>query len=242
MMRVGRFIFKIRLIPTLAALLLFSLFMALGCWQLQRYQEKQDLSALYKAQSKKEIIQLDGSQQAVDELRYRLVVVSGEYDSEHQFLVDNRVYKSKPGYFVLTPLRLKQSKWAILVNRGWVSLGKDRSVLPELSITQKVVRITGIVNSFPSPGLKLKGAEIPTPGWPGLVQLVDAQTLSKVLGYPLVPYQLMLSDKHSDGYVREWKVVQYLTPDRHLAYAFQWFSLAFLIVIYFLWGSFKIHE
>jgi surfeit locus 1 family protein len=139
---------------------------------------------------------------------------------------------------VLTPLRIQGSNMAVLVNRGWIPVGKDRSRQPDLVIAQTKVRIVGVVDKFPGVGFKLKGAEIPAPGWPALLQLVDSERLSERLGYRLLPYQVLLDADEPEGYERAWRHTR-LSPETNRGYALQWFSFALVLMILYVWYGFK---
>jgi surfeit locus 1 family protein len=157
----------------------------------------------------------------------------------HQFLIDNQISDGKAGYFVLTPLVLTGETKAVLVNRGWIPLNHDRSVLPNLQINQVSAIITGRINNFPSVGIKLAGAEIPTANWPSVVQVVDSDVLAKKLGYSLFQFQVELDKELPDGFKREWRTSTVMLPEQHTAYAIQWFALALTLTILFIWYSFK---
>jgi len=128
---------------------------------------------------------------------------------------------------------------AVLVNRGWVPLNLDRSVMPDLQINNAEVTITGRINNFASVGIKLSGAEIPTAGWPSVVQVVDSHVLAKKLGYSLFQFQIELAKELPDGYKREWHTSTIMPPEQHTAYAIQWFALALTLTILFIWYGFK---
>ena len=59
-----------------------------------------------------------------------------------------------------------------------------------------------------------------------MVQRVELDAMQRSLGYPLAAWLVVLDPAAPHGYVREWKIVPGLTPDRHRGYAFQWFALA----------------
>ncbi len=238
--RLGHFVLKLSIIPTIAFLGLLYLLISLGFWQLGRSDQKKALLDQQSQRSKDKIIRLTWeSANEGEKLRYREAKVSGKYDRKHQFLVDNQVVEGKAGYFVMTPLKLGDSNKAILVNRGWVPANEDRSALPDISIDVEDAVIKGRINYFPSVGFKLEGAEIPADGWPSVVQVVDHTVLQKKLGYSLFPYQVELGKDQEKGYRREWRSAVSITPEKHKAYAFQWFGLAVTLVILFFWVSSK---
>lgn len=231
---------KFKIIPTLVYMCLLPVLLALGLWQLDRSEQKRELLQLQEQAAATETLHLSAAMDSnTAALRYRQVEVTGRYDVAHQFLIDNQISGRKAGYFVLTPLVLAGETKAILVNRGWIPLNQDRSVLPDLQIKQAEAIIGGRINNFPSVGIKLAGAEIPTEGWPSVVQVVDSHVLAEKLGYSLFQFQIELAKELPDGYKREWHTSTIMQPEQHTAYAIQWFALALTLTILFIWYSFK---
>ena len=231
---------KFRIIPTLVYLCLLPVLIALGMWQLDRSEQKRAFLNVQEQAATAETLHLSTAlENNTEALRYRNVEVAGHYDVTHQFLIDNQVSDGKVGYFVLTPFILAGESKAVLVNRGWIPSSRDRSILPDLQIKKAEAIITGRINTFPSVGIKLAGAEIPTEGWPSIVQVVDSSVLAKKLGYPLFQFQIELAKDLPDGYKREWHTSTIMQPEQHTAYAIQWFALALTLTILFIWYSFK---
>ena len=112
-------------------------------------------------------------------------------------------------------------------------------MLPDLQINKVQTIITGRINHFPSVGIKLAGAQIPTAGWPSVVQVVDNNELAKKLGYSLFEFQIELAKELPDGYKREWHTSTVMLPEQHTAYAIQWFALALTLTILFIVHGFK---
>jgi surfeit locus 1 family protein len=224
------------LAATLAVAVLLPLFTSLGFWQLRRADEKTALMR-QREQRQSEPALAAGEAFASEDKRYRRVELAGEWDGAHQFLLDNQLFRQQAGYQVLTPLRLAGGE-AVLVNRGWVPVGQDRRRLPDVALGQAQARVVGIVDRFPGVGFKLRGAEIPAPGWPAVVQLLDAGPLSERLGYRVLPYQVLLAADAPDGYARDWKPAS-LDPEKNRGYALQWFSFALVLSVLYVWFGFK---
>jgi len=231
---------KFKLIPTLVYLCVLPALISLGMWQLDRSEQKRAFLKAQEQAAVTETLHLTAAvENSTEALRYRNVEVAGRYDVAHQFLVDNQISDGKAGYFVLTPFILAGETKAVLVNRGWIPLNQDRSILPDLQINKAEAVITGRINNFPSVGIKLEGSEIPTEGWPSIVQVVDSNVLAKKLGYPLFQFQVELAKELPDGFKREWHTATIMQPEQHTAYAIQWFALALTLTILFIWYSFK---
>ena len=232
---------KFEKVPTLVYLVLLTLLCTLGAWQLGRSEEKRlflELQAQGSASAEiislSKHIDIDG-----DKLRYKKTQATGHYDTTHQFLIDNQISAGKVGYFVLTPFILQAENVGVLVNRGWVPLNPDRDILPEVQINNEPTAVSGRINHFPSVGIKLAGAEIPTESSPSVIQVVDVEVLAKKLTYPLMPFQVELDKDQQAGFKREWQVTTVMLPEQHIAYAIQWFALAITLTILFIWYSYK---
>jgi surfeit locus 1 family protein len=215
-------------------LLLLAGLLSLGCWQLNRAEQKREFLAQQQAGQQAPIINLN--QSAIGE-RYQAAEMIGHYDAAHSFLIDNQIIDGKPGYFVVTPFILDKQDKAVLVNRGWVRLTANRQQLPDVSINSEIVAIKGRINQFPSVGYKLAGGEIPTETWPAVVQFIDSQVLSAKLAYPLYDFQIELDDDQTAGFVRHWHTQATIPPEKHQAYAVQWFGLAVTLTGLFIWIS-----
>jgi len=53
------------------------------------------------------------------------------------------------------------------------------------------------------------------------------------LDYPIAGYQLLLDPDAADGFARAWQP-QVMTPEKHIAYAVQWFGLAIALFIIYI--------
>lgn len=238
--KLANLVFRFSLIPVLAFLVLLPVLISLGLWQLNRAEEKKlILAELAQRQRLPHLRLKDDAMLASEALRFRKVVVSGIYDSAHQFLLDNQIVAGKAGYFILTPLIIEASKKAVLVNRGWLAADSDRTKLPDISLQTANTVILGRINHFPGVALRLKDAEKPTEGWPAVVQLVNAKVLGKKLGYELLDFQVQLDSDQADGYHRKWQNVVAMSPEKHSAYAMQWFGLALTLTVLFFYYSCK---
>lgn len=236
----GKTEFNMTSISVLLYLGLLTLLICLGYWQLGRAEEKRLFFAKEEQAADKSVIDIDTINEASSEsLRYRKTEIRGEYDQKHQYLIDNQIVNGQVGYLVMTPFIVDGMNKAVLVNRGWIALNKHRSVLPDLSISALKTRLSGRINTFPVVGIQLPGAEIPTAGWPSVVQVVDTKILSDSLGYALFPFQIELDAEMDNGYLREWKKTTVMPPEKHIAYAVQWFCLAITLTILFFWVSSK---
>ncbi len=218
-----------------AYLSFFTLFLSLGVWQVQRADDKQqflDLEAKRISDSVQLTIETPDN---LAQLRYKKASITGKFDTTKQFLLDNQIDTGKAGYFVFTPFKLLNSNKAILVNRGWIPLIEPRATLPNIDFqSENEATLNGRINTFPSIGLKLDGANQPTKTNPAVVGVIDTQVLATLTGYELFNFQLELDANSPNGFKREWAVAKIMQPEQHLGYALQWFGLAFVLTIIFI--------
>lgn len=233
-MRIGPFDFSPAPWPSLVMLLVFPLLVWLGFWQLERAEWKQALVDTHAeriqqpAQSLAQLLELG------DAVEYRNTRVQGNYDLEHQLLLDNRTYAGKAGYHVLTPLQLSSQDAVVLVNRGWVPTGYDRSILPDLPGPDHEVSLVATIKLPPKKLFRLGEIEEATTGWPKVVQQLRIKQFEKRLGYVLLPVTLLLDKQDEHGFVRDWKPVYGMPADKHRAYALQWFTLAVVLMMIYV--------
>lgn len=226
--------FRPRLVPSLVTVVVWSLLMGLGFWQLDRAQQKRELLSQFETQGGDAPIAVLGMATGYQGLDYQRATVRGRFDVRHQFLLDNRTYQGWAGYHVLTPLRIAGSERALLVNRGWVPLGRTRQDLPPLPLPETEVRLEGLLKHPPDKVFMLGEDPSPGPFWPRVIQRVQMDRLGQGLGYDLLPVMLLLAPESEHGFVRDWRPVTF-GPERNVGYAVQWFSLAAaLLVIYLL--------
>lgn len=232
--RLGNWFFRAGRASTLVTLSLLPPLLGLGFWQLDRGRQKSELQVMFAERFRHPPIALAEVASADPANRYRRVVVTGRYDAAHQLLLDNQVRDGQPGYHVLTPLRL-ESGAAILINRGWLSLGASRQELPDVSVSVDSVTVGGWLAQPANPGLLLGDAAGNDLRWPRVVPYVDYRRLAVLLGYPLQPAVILLEPDASQGYVRDWEPrFGGVGPERHRGYAVQWFALAVVLLILYL--------
>ena len=237
-MSVVRRRFRPGLWPTVVTLILFPLFIRLGVWQLDRAEQKHQI--VHAFEQRMSLPDLDLNKQLlVDKNQdYRHVEVVGEYDKEHQLLLDNKVQNGRVGYQVLTPMRIAQSDNWILVNRGWVPLGLSRTQLPDVQLNQVNQSIEGLLKKPSAGEFTLEGGNIWGQAWPQVIQWLDISEVSQQLHHDFVPYVLLLSPQSGEGYVRDWHPVT-VSPEQSESYAVQWFSFAAILLGLYLFLNIK---
>lgn len=219
---------------TLFVVAFLPVFVTLGFWQLERAQEKQQLAESAAQRRAAEPRMLAELPETAEELAYRRVILEGEFIPGRDFLLDNRIFQGKYGVEVLSPFQQVDGT-VVLVNRGWMAADPARRSLPQVPVVEGPQRLLGSV--YVSPGEAYVLGEIQTGDvWPRMVQAVDIGAIEQVLGQSLFPYSVRLQADSSAALTVDWQVIN-VSPDKHRAYAVQWFSMAVVLVLIYLWRS-----
>lgn len=207
----------------------FSFFIGLGNWQLQRAEEKKSLLATNASLAKKEPQWLTSDSRLPKQ--YERVKVKGHFLST-VFLLDNQHHNHQFGYDVLSPLFLSNGS-VILVDRGWIPGDSTRRIFPKIEIPEQLVELQGSVY-FPSDKQWILGPSVEKKGKKLMViERIETKMLSHILQKKLYPFIIRLQKTESYGFFRDWPIVS-MPPQRHQAYALQWFAMAIVILILFV--------
>ena len=234
---------NIKLPWLLVTLLVFVGLIKLGLWQTARAQEKihrlarieqlkhQDALSIMQvtkiaAQTKTHL------NEAINDLP---VKVSAEFDNKHVFLLDNQVEKNALGYRVFQIAHTK--KVSFLVNLGWVVGSINRQELPQFTPVSGTQTFKGHIRKMER-GVVLQEQNFDKVSWPLRVQQIETEKLSPLIGEKLLPFVVYLDKNETLGFVKNWHPVV-MPPEKHQAYAFQWFSLASAWLLLMVWVTIK---
>lgn len=219
---------------TLVLFLLALLFATLGNWQINRATEKKALETQHQTAPS-----LSLKTAIAQQSRFAKVEVTGHFDTDRHFLLDNRILRGQAGVHVFTPF-YTVSGTAILVNRGWLPLPADRKTMPGVPTPQHQVTLKGTLNTLPVPGRILGPADrLKNDKSPQLVTYLNLEDISASIGAPLENWVIQLSKDEAHGFDgREWKAV-FLSSRRHQGYAFQWYALVAASIIMWLYLGFR---
>lgn len=225
--------FNVRFTPrwrmSLIAFISILLFTRLGFWQLQRGEEKKHMLAAHHAFANQAPIAWQPSSESP--AQYQQIVVHGQFLPQ-VLLFDNQHHQHQFGYHVISPLAVSNGH-VILVDRGWLAGDVTRQTYPVIDSPAGFVNVLGQAY-YPSTknwvlgqSLEKKQANL------AIVELIDTQLISQFLHKSVYPFIIRLGKDEAKGFVREWAIVA-MPPERHNAYAFQWFAIAFVIFILFV--------
>lgn len=229
---------------TIAAAASMLLTASLGFWQLRRADEKLAYQAQLDARAAQPALNGLSLLQPMSEaeragLQHRQVLLQGEWLPQHTVYLDNRQMQARPGFYVLTPLRLEGpvppgQPQTVLVQRGWAPRNfEDRLALPEVQTPAGKVQLQGRVGGQPARLFELQ-TSADTSGVSRIRQNLDTDSYAQETGQPLVALTVVQVGPASEGLLRDWPVVG-SGVEKHYGYAFQWFGLCSLIAILYVW-------
>jgi surfeit locus 1 family protein len=214
---------------TLLALCFIGVFISLGMWQLSRAREKTALLAAYTARTQQAPLKSELLTQSGDWRFYR-ASLHGEYDNQHTILLDNKIQEGKIGYEVYTPFKADGVAQPILIDRGFISLGVSRRILPTVAPITGKVSIVGMLNLPPTYVAFGQIYESNQLVWPLRVEYIQFNELMHFVGALHTPYLLQLAQDNPGAYQVKWQIVT-MSPEKHQGYAVQWFAFALTLLI-----------
>lgn len=239
-LQLGRWTFTPGWVSCLTTLLLIPLFVYLGFWQLDRYHEKlNNQQALVSRMNAPMIHCISPDVTELDPLlRYRQLQITGHFLNEYQIYLDNQIAQGQVGYRVITPFQPSGQSKILLIDRGWIPLGKSRNELPIIKPVLSEQTLVGTIN-LPANGLQLNNLFSKTPektinqiSWPLRTQRIAFLNLESLLLQKLYPFILQLNPQDPMGFNIQ-AITFNPTPNRHLGYAIQWLVMAIAVLIYY---------
>lgn len=221
--------FRFRPGPAAAALTGIFVTAALGNWQLDRAHEKHALQAQLDERRREPAVSLPSIAVDAEQYRFRKVEVEGRFEPAYTIFLDNKVYRGVPGYHVITPQRIGDSRKYVLVNRGWLPAGPRRGELPVVPTPTEPVTVLGTAVVPSAKVVELSDRTVEGRVWQNLVLARYRERVP----LDIQPIVVQQESDSGDGLVRDWP-----RPDAreatHWGYAFQWFALSATILIIYL--------
>lgn len=207
--------------------IVFAILVALGTWQVERLQWKENLLAEIEQRSHAapeslgEIEQLWAEQHDVD---YRAVTVTGRFlkgQERHYFAT----FQGMSGFYVYAPLQLDDAR-VVFINRGFVPYDKKE---PETrgETTQEPVTIKGLARNpladKPSSIVPDNDLKANIYYWKDLAAMAAQSEVSQ---NKLVPFFIDADKTPNPGGLPIGGVTIIDLPNSHLQYAVTWYGLA----------------
>jgi surfeit locus 1 family protein len=235
----------IRALPWVIFILLFSLLISLGCWQLRRAAEKEILVAQYESRAVNKPLALSAlenfdswSAAEKEQQLFSKIELRGIFDAQHPIVLLNKIHEHRLGFHILMPFFAEGADKPILVNLGWLphpSAGQSKKTVShyqELPIipAMKGTHTITVYLSEPHAGWTVGPPIAGEISWPLPMTYLDWNTFEAAYHHSVAHYVGLLSEEEKIGFIRTWYPVTIL-PARHVAYAVQWFALALTLML-----------
>jgi len=235
---------KLNLIWFLVTVLVFVILVKLGFWQGDRALEKElrllqiEKLSTQKPISIKQVLSLADKYNSFDEINDFPVLIDGEFNKNQVFFLDNQVSKGRLGYRVYQVV--VTNKYAVLVSLGWVQGSINRQELPNILALNGRYEFQGHIRLIEA-GIVLQEQMFSDVSWPLRVQQIELDKFSTLIKHKLLPFVIYVNKNEKLGFEKNWQPIV-MPPEKHRAYAFQWFSLALAWVLLMLWAKFGVSK
>ena len=217
-------------LPLVVGALLVAQFAGLGAWQISRGMEKRAEQQLYRDDTG-----FTPWQHGLEVRPYQRLEAFGEFDGEHQFLLENIIVNSRYGYYVITPLIGLTGEPVLLINRGWIEKTGEPLDLERLKVPEGRVTVRGRSGSLPRAGMKMGDAVNAGDDWPKTAVYPSSEEIAAALERDVQPFVLLMDHEEEYGFFRHWVPTEF-GPGKHFGYALQWFAMGAVLSGLLIWN------
>ncbi|EGQ9316625.1 SURF1 family protein [Vibrio parahaemolyticus] len=206
----------------------FSLLVKLGFWQLERGQEKQALEQAILARADAPYQSLTSVLDNNDWREESVIGVKVQAEAKPEplpvVLLDNQTFQGKVGYLAYQVVSVGQDPITLaLLELGFVEGRRTRDSLPTVTTLKSPTNVTGrLYRKSMNP---LSSELMPEMGEGIRVQNLNISELNELLNVELMPAVLQPDNLENWVYPFPWNPLP-LTSAKHFGYAVQWFVMA----------------
>jgi surfeit locus 1 family protein len=234
-----RYRFRFRAIPFLATVLVVALGISLGQWQTRRADQKIALQARLLERASAAPLVVGAQPLNGAEVEYQRVSVAGEFVPEWPLFLDNRPQDGKVGFYLLMPFKVAGSNMHVLVARGWLPrYTGEHDRLPDFSTPSGTVIVTGIAKTGMGKVMQLGQPADPKPR--AILQNLSTDQFAAASKLAVQPFFIEQTAPAApdDKLARNWPAPS-LGVEKHQGYAFQWYALALMALLFFVFTGFR---
>lgn len=224
--------------PTLITLPAVLGALALGTWQVQRLQWKNQVIA--ERQARRDAPPLAGLPERFDatEHAFRKVRVTGRFLHDKESYYAARSFRGNAGYHIVTPLAVAQGH--VLADRGWVPLDRKSPATRQPGNVEGEVAVEGYLRGQTGPGWFTPDNEPLKNFW----FWIDIPAMARTHGIgKFENYYIEAGPTENPGGFPIGGQTRFELPNDHLNYAITWYAMALIgIVIYLLYHRRRARE
>ena len=232
---IGNRVFRPSIIPTVGFLLLLPVLLRLGVWQLDRADEKRSLISALEQKADVEPVRLSEALE-LETADMTRVISKGKPVPEVTLVTDNQTRDGRLGYEVYGLWQPQGYETPILVSRGWLPRKDFYEKVPEVPIFKADTIEGSLYFSKGANPVVANNAVWQEYDNVWLLGQFDFETLAEKvmqMGYDSAPFIIRMQPDTESEFVRQWPLVA-SPPEKHIAYAIQWFAMAFALVMLFI--------
>ncbi|KPZ54968.1 MULTISPECIES: SURF1 family protein [Pseudoalteromonas] len=211
----------------------------LGYWQLARAEQKQQqLTAIANMQTQGVMSwqQLQAMPSKWNKTGVEVELV-GKIINQQYWLLDNQVYQGQVGYDLLVLFKPSQASGVLLVNLGWVKAPISRSELPNIQLPKSTLTFKAQIKEQNLASFNLQ-TNSTKQDFQKRIQSIDLQKLSKQSNQSLFNFMAYRQGTGDALAIPHYTAVV-MSPQKHQAYAVQWFLIALACVVVAIFASKK---
>ena len=231
--------FRPGLWPSVAVLACLAVLLALGTWQVQRLQWKEELLAERAAQLAAPPAPLPATTDDWNAFDFRRVEAIGVFRHDLEQLFGARAREQRLGHHLLTPL-VRSDGSAVLVDRGWVPSDRVDAETRSAGQVRGQIEVTGI-GRYRADDRPWWFAPENQPGT-GLWFWYDLEAMQDALGLELLPVVIEADAAANPGGLPIGGQTRVELPNNHLQYAITWYGLAAALLGVYISFSLKPRE
>jgi surfeit locus 1 family protein len=209
---------------TIFTLVVFTVLVGLGTWQVKRLEWKTNLLTRIESRMSQPPVPMPEKIKDSASWEYRRVTLAGQFLHDHEFLVKPRTRDGVNGYHMIAPFR-RASGGIVMINRGWIS----DALMPKARRPKGFLQIEGIVQLPHTTSFTPRNApEKKDWYWADAGAMAAAAKLKNVS-----PVLVAMASKEPGVYPAGGKVTVNIRND-HWQYAVFWYLMAFLSQAFFV--------
>jgi surfeit locus 1 family protein len=217
--------------------------LALGNWQVQRLQWKNELIA--ERQARREAPPLAALPERFDPAQheFRKLRVTGRFLHEKEIHLAALTPRGNHGFHIITPLQLNRGG-TVFVNRGWVPRDRKESSSRSAGQIESEASVAGYIR-VPQPlTWAQRLSNIKNDFKKNVWLYLDLREMARFTGLTdAKPFVLEAGPEENRGGFPVGGVTRFEIPNDHLQYAITWYSMAIIgIVIYLLFHRRRARE
>lgn len=208
-------------------MVVFSLLVNLGVWQLNRGDEKQVLEQqlIHRSAQKHQPLHkfTEFSSPVSSQITGLKVSTSFSFTELPLVYLDNQIHQGRVGYLIYQIVKPHQQDQHLLIELGFIDAGYDRSVIPKVTQKPETNTVTGRLYSRSSNPLSAN--LMPEFLSQIRIQNLNIQQLESALNISLLPFALQPDNLKNWPLPQPWKPLP-MASSKHYGYSFQWFVMA----------------